>query len=515
MTRLASHHRLVGGLDAGNATRLVRASSDIALVLDDAGVIVDMSVQDTELPEETVSTWLGRPWVQTVTLESRQKVQAMLRDAMAAAGVSRWRQVNHPGPVGTEDLPLMVATVRLGGPLAGAGAAPGAGTVGATVGAMTDAMTGAMTGATAGAGSGRIVVVGRSLLATVALQRRLVQAQQTMERDYWRFREAETRYRHLFQTSTEAVLIVDGLSQKVLEANPAARALCGDAHNKLVGAALASLFAPHAAEGLQAMLAGARSSGRKDSLLAPLADGATAVQVAASVFRQDDSAFVLVRLLPVPANPGRRATHHGAEPAQAMLQDFVRSAADALVFTDTQGRVLSANPAFVALAQLGHESELRGQMLDRWVGRTGVELGVLMANLRQHGSAGLFLTVVRSEYGASTAVEIASSLLQQGEETALAFAIRNIERRLKATHAASKPITRTVGDLAELVGNVPLKDIVSETTDLIEQLCIEAALQMTGDKRASAALLLGLSRQSLYVKLRRFGMAADPSADED
>jgi transcriptional regulator PpsR len=511
MTRLANSHRLVGGLDAGNATRLVRASSDIALVLDDAGVIVDMAVQDSELPAETVNTWLGRPWVQTVTLESRQKVQAMLRDALAAAGVSRWRQVNHPGPVGTEDLPLMVATVRLGEPGAGAVAAPGAGTAESTGGAMT----GAAVGAAAGAGSGRIVVVGRSLLATVALQRRLVQAQQTMERDYWRFREAETRYRHLFQTSSEAVLIVDGLSQKVLEANPAARALCGDAHSKLVGAALASLFAPQAAEGLQAMLAGARSSGRRDSLRAPLADGATAVQVAASVFRQDDSAFVLVRLLPVPAEAGRQATHHGAEPAEAMLQDFVRSATDALVFTDTQGRVLAANPAFVALAQLGHESEARGQMLDRWVGRTGVELGVLMANLRQRGSAGLFLTVVRSEFGGNTDVEIASSLLQQGEETALAFAIRNIERRLKAAHAASKPITRTVGDLAELVGNVPLKDIVSETTDLIEQLCIEAALQMTGDKRASAALLLGLSRQSLYVKLRRFGIAADPGADDD
>ena len=75
--------------------------------------------------------------------------------------------------------------------------------------------------------------------------------------------------------------------------------------------------------------------------------------------------------------------------------------------------------------------------------------------------------------------------------------------------------TRTVGDLTELVGNVPLKEIVSETTDLIEQLCIETALQMTGDKRASAALLLGLSRQSLYVKLRRFGIAADQGADDD
>jgi len=41
---------------------------------------------------------------------------------------------------------------------------------------------------------------------------------------------------------------------------------------------------------------------------------------------------------------------------------------------------------------------------------------------------------------------------------------------------------------------------------LIEDLCIQAALELTGDNRAAAAEMLGLSRQSLYVKLKRFGV---------
>ena len=45
-----------------------------------------------------------------------------------------------------------------------------------------------------------------------------------------------------------------------------------------------------------------------------------------------------------------------------------------------------------------------------------------------------------------------------------------------------------------------------ESTDVIEALCIEAALELTRDNRASAAALLGLSRQSLYTKLRRYGI---------
>ena len=73
---------------------------------------------------------------------------------------------------------------------------------------------------------------------------------------------------------------------------------------------------------------------------------------------------------------------------------------------------------------------------------------------------------------------------------------------------------RSAEQLTELIGRVPLKDIVRETSDVIERLCIEAALELTGDNRASAAEMLGLSRQSLYVKLRRFGLA-DPSLESD
>jgi transcriptional regulator PpsR len=494
---------LLGNLDARSVSRLVEVSSDIALVLDDAGTILDFVVQDPGLPAQTAQEWIGRPWVQTVTADSRQKVEALLRDATAAASEARWRQVNHPVKDG-DDLPLLYAAVRLDQP--------------------PDGHAAGRTGRSRAKAGGRIVAFGRNLRATVALQQRLVEAQQAMERDYWRFREAETRYRHLFQTSGEAVLIVDGLTQKVLEANPAAQALCGDSRGKLVGAALPALFDARAAEPLQTLLAAARSIGSREPVRALCADRVTEVLVSASVFRQDDNAFVLVRLTRLhaataPTHPSPRGTKAtaaaiGSSAADTMLRVFVQNAADALVFTDAQGRVLSANRSFVGLTQTSAEDQVRGQMLDRWVGRTGVELGVLITNLRQRGSVGLFVTAVRGEYGASTEVEIAASALPPADEPVLAFAIRNIERRLKSPAQQSAPITRSADDLAELVGNVPLKEIVSETTDLIEQLCIETALEMTGDNRASAALLLGLSRQSLYVKLRRFGLA-DQAADEE
>ncbi|NDC59850.1 MAG: transcriptional regulator PpsR, partial [Alphaproteobacteria bacterium] len=72
----------------------------------------------------------------------------------------------------------------------------------------------------------------------------------------------------------------------------------------------------------------------------------------------------------------------------------------------------------------------------------------------------------------------------------------------------------SVEQLTELVGRVSLKEIVRETTDLIERLCIEAALNITGDNRASAAEVLGLSRQSLYSKLHRYGLG-NLAVDQD
>ena len=80
------------------------------------------------------------------------------------------------------------------------------------------------------------------------------------------------------------------------------------------------------------------------------------------------------------------------------------------------------------------------------------------------------------------------------------------DRRLPPETRAGRDLPRSVGQLTELIGRVALKDLVRESTDMIERLCIEAALELTNDNRASAAEMLGLSRQSLYVKLRRYGL---------
>jgi transcriptional regulator PpsR len=199
----------------------------------------------------------------------------------------------------------------------------------------------------------------------------------------------------------------------------------------------------------------------------------------------------------------------------------MENAPDAFVVTDTDGRILGVNRSFLDLGQLGSEELARGQSLDRWLGRTGVDLSVMLSNLRQHGSLRLFATTLRGEYGSTAEVEISACAVNSGDVPCFGFTIRDVGRRLGDTARSDREPPRSASQMTELVGRAPLRDIVRDTTDLIERLCIEAALQLTGDNRASAAELLGLSRQSLYIKLRRFGIGdalgepLPPDADDD
>jgi transcriptional regulator PpsR len=447
--------------DPADTASLVAAAADVALLLDDKGLIRDVSVGGADLGELEHAHWIGRPWSETVTVESRPKVEALLSEP-AGLAAQRWRHVNHPSHKGA-DVPMMYSAIRVGP-------------------------------------AGHMVAIGRDMRPLATIQQRLIAAQQSMERDYLRLRQLETRYRALFQAVAEAVLIVDATTTKVVEANPAASRVLAESPRKLTGRALAECFDAGSRSALQTLLDAARAGRHAEDGRLVLAGPGTEVAVAASMFRQDSATLYLVRIAPPAA-----VVDDQAQPTRRSVLFAVDRAPDAMVVTDASGRVIYANESFATMAQMDSPEQVLGEPLDRWLGRAGVDLGVLIATLRQNDSVRLFPTVMRGRFGGETTVEISAASVP-GEHACLGFTIRDVGRRLPAEGRSTVGLQRTVGQLAELVGRVPLKDIVGETTDLIEQLCIEAALQLTRDNRAAAAEMLGLSRQSLYVKLRRYGL---------
>ncbi len=457
----------IGSLDAESTGALVAAVTDVALVVDAGGIIRDRSFQSEDLATELEGEkpWIGRSMVDTVTVECHAKVGALLKDAAASDDNGRTRHINHPGPSGV-DVPILYSAMRIGK-------------------------------------TKNVLVSGRDLRVISTLQRRLLDAQHSMERDYARLQQVETRYRLLFQMSPEAVLIVDAITQRVVEANPAAQHLMEAGGSRIADRSFTELFTGETQLAVQALLAGMRASARGEEVRGRLAANRQEVTVTATLFRQENATFFLVRVM----GAGASETSVTLLPTQkSKYIRLVEQAPDGIVLTSQEGLIIAANRAFLDMAELAAEEQARGEPLDRWLGRPGVDLDVVLANLRQRGSVRLFATSLRGEFGAKTDVELSAATVAEDEVSCFGFTIRNVGRRLAGERRPGLELPRSVEQLTELIGRVSLRELVRESTDMIERLCIEAALEVTGDNRASAAEMLGLSRQSLYVKLRRYGL---------
>ncbi len=448
-----------GPLSAGTATKLVQAAGDIVLILDGDGTVNDAAISSSH-GEASFGNWVGLPWIDTVTVESKPKIEEML--AAAAGGEpGRWRQVNHPTEQG--DVPVRYLVI---------GAGP----------------------------EGRLIAIGRDLRETAAMQQRLLRTQQSLERDYLRLRQTESRYRLLFDLSAEAVLIVDAAAGgRIREANPAAHDMLAVKPGTLANRAVSTLVSAGSRDALDRFLGDAARADGIAPLDVRLAHDGSEAKVSATLFRQERVTLLMVRL----SHDG--ATRGEADP-DARTRAVVERMPDAFVLADRNLAITAANAAFVELAQAASAERLRGASLATWLGRPGVELDLLIGQIREHGSIRNVATIVRGSGGSIEEVEVSGVVAPGDDGDFYGFTVRGVARRIKDSPPVARDLPRSVEQLTELVGRMSLKEIVRESTDLIERLCIEAALAYTSDNRASAAEILGVSRQSLYSKLHRHGL---------
>jgi transcriptional regulator PpsR len=441
-----------------DAASLLVAASDLAVIVDGDGVIRDLALGSGDPTLAPLEGWVGRRWVETVVNDSRPKIDLLIND-VAATGSSPRRQVNHVTPDGM-DLPVAYTAVRLGK-------------------------------------TGMLVASGRDLRALAQMQQRLVETQQAMERDYWRLRNVETRYRLLFQLSSEAVLVLDGQLRKVVDANAAAGALFGVPADRLVGRAAPLELEAESDRAFEQLLADTRREGRAADVVLATRDGQS-LRASASCFRQDAQTLFLLRLAPQ-TPPGQ----HAGAPARPVVLDLLAQAPDAFVVTSPAGEILSANRAFLDLIEVGEEAHVLGHPIANWLGRPGADVPVLLSMLKKHGALRLVATAARGQLGTVTEVEVSAVIAPDAEIPSIAFVIRDVSRRVAGGVQGARDLTRAVEQLTTLVGRVSLPDLLRETVELVERHFIEAALELTHDNRTAAAEVLGLSRQSLYLKLRR------------
>ena len=69
---------LMSTLTPSTSASLITGSNDLSLVIDSDGIVRDIAFgsDDTELGH--ARSWVGEPWIDTVTVESRPKIEALL-----------------------------------------------------------------------------------------------------------------------------------------------------------------------------------------------------------------------------------------------------------------------------------------------------------------------------------------------------------------------------------------------------------------------------------------------------
>lgn len=451
--------RYFSDVDPALAAVMVSSGVDVALIVEN-GVIKDLALGNPELVEAGCDeAWRGAPWLETVTPDSRKKVEDLLRVNPEDAG--RWRQVTQNTLSGAP-IPIKYTTVRTGNP-------------------------------------DQILALGQDLRSIATLQQRLVAMHQDLEREYASLRDIETRYRSLFDALSENVIIVSVSDGRVAEMNPAAKRRLGLTETDPRGSRLFDYIEPDDHTAVQRMIDRALTNGRGEAGDVALRARGTAT-LRATAFRQDNEIYVIIRI-----DPDGSLPVSAVDPvAMADIQQVMQRLPDGLVITTSTFRVLSANATFLRMVQATEERQVIGEQLSNWLGRSPSDVSMLQSSLRRHGVARNFATAVRDRLGAEDEVEVSAVAAELDDETVYGFAIRPTSRRLGARGEGNGWARAGSEDVTALVGQMPLKDIVRSSTDHIEKQCIEAALELADQSRASAAEILGLSRQGLYSKLKRF-----------
>ncbi|MEM9844640.1 MAG: helix-turn-helix domain-containing protein, partial [Pseudomonadota bacterium] len=279
----------------------------------------------------------------------------------------------------------------------------------------------------------------------------------------------------------------------------------------LEGSSLAQAFEGRRREELMEVLRSAAGSREVSGLDLVARRNGQSLQLFPSFFRAAGELFVLCRL--VSADDAASA---GPQSVQAVSLLY-SSTSDAIVLTDAKGVVRDANEAFLIMADAAQLRDVRDMNLSEFFVRGVVDVKLMTESAQKETRLRNYATQMTSLVGTRSSVDVSVARLRDGGgDYGYGFVIRSLptSEAGEADPASAVVSEDAMKNVMDLVGTASLKELVSATSDVIEKLCIETAVQLTGNNRVAAAEMLGLSRQSLYVKLRKHGLiSSTPDSD--
>jgi len=444
-------------------SEIISRIADLALVISSTGTVLGVLSNPNSSLKYAFSRWEGQPLTAHLTAESVPKFEERLATFLERKdGIVRPVELNHVVTPEQDGFPVRYSFHRIG----------------------TD---------------GAILMLGQDLRPVAEMQQQLVAAQIALEKDYEAQREFDTRLRVLMGATREGTLFISVGNGEITDCNPAAISFLGASRGDVVGRSISELLSIEGkANGLDGLIQLANAQSGADVMART--EGGRNLSVRATIFRATGEQMLLCQV-----SDGEGASVR-SDALEEHLGGLFERGADGIVFINKAGSVLSANDAFMRLTDVVNSQAVKGRAISDFLGRGSVDLNVICENATRTGAMRLYATRLIGEHGVEIPVEIATTLLNTAQSPVFALVMRDASRAEMVRKSHQQITDVDMRSVIELIGSQTLKGIVAKTTDVIEKMCIETAVELTSNNRVAAAEMLGLSRQSLYVKLRKYDL---------
>ncbi|MAM62903.1 transcriptional regulator PpsR [Maritimibacter sp. UBA3975] len=460
--------------EPGTVESAFEQAADLAISVDGAGVVTGISVSANCPSLGCLDHWVGRDIAGFLTEESESKLASRLAEMSASPeSTPRPIELNHVDNA-TWEFPVRYTLHRV-------------------------------------RASDEILLLGRDMQPIAEVQQQLVKEQLARERDQLRIRAENTFYRVVLDAAEAPILILEPQKGRIRDLNTSAALLLGSKVDTLVGTSFGQLFEGRRTASFMESLQSSADSEEVEGIDAVARRNGRELMIYPENFRAAGDHFMLCRL-----DPLDEESTTGPELAQSLAALFA-SASDAIVLTDTKGTLRDANDAFLILTDASQIRDVRGKSFGEFLVRGAIDLKLMLESAAKAGSMRNYSAQIASLTGTRASVEISvARLSQRSGDLGFGFIVRDAsQREAFEPDLGGTPVSEeAMKNVMDLVGTASLKELVSATSDVVEKLCIETAVRLTGNNRVAAAEMLGLSRQSLYVKLRKHGLLNGSDSDE-
>jgi transcriptional regulator PpsR len=441
---------------------VVAATCDLALVCDSERTVMSVIASPNTALGARAANWPGSRLEDILASESWAKLKDRLDEASSETGAVFALELNHADSV-TFPYPIKYSLTKL-------------------------------------SADGTFMMAGRDLRALAEVQQQLVHAQLSIDRDYEAQREVETRYRVVLEVNDSRVMIISMATGKIVDLNAAAVRMIGATRGEILQMPVSQEFEGRRRGDVLDNLVKVSGDPDADPVELTVRRTKQRVLVRPTLFRASGDRLLLCRI-----DLTERAKAESDDLGET-LSRLYHGGVEAIIFIDADGKIKAANEAFLNMTDGSAPAAVIGRSFADFLSRGTIDLRVILENAKRVGHLRHFATRLNTDYSGQVSVELSAIMLQDKGKTTVALVIRDSTAAESLRLPSSLSGNEGLRNVMQLVGYSTLKDIVAETTEIIERMCIETALELTRNNRVAAAELLSLSRQSLYVKLRKFGL---------